>query len=382
MSMSANPSVVDRSNYGRHHVVPLPSQFVFHAGGELRGGRLAVETWGLLSAAKDNAVLLYTGLSPSAHAASTAEDATAGWWEDLIGPGKALDTDHYFIIAANSLGSCFGSSGPGDIDPATGEVAGFRWPELRVEDIARSGQVAVEHFGIERLAAVVGASLGGMTSLAHAVLYPGRARALISISGAMVPSAFAIATRALQRELVGTALTSGDIDLKLAFRLARKVGMLSYIGAALLENRFAHTTSAQAPGASGTHFEVESWLAHQADKFASRFNVWSYWYLSRAMDLFNLAAHKRDAARQPGGAYGISLERALVVGVHEDQLFPLQQQADAAAMLRGEGVPTEFVELSSPYGHDAFLVEDAMFEPLLRRFLATAAAPGARTSPA
>ncbi len=377
--MSANPSFVIASNHGRRELVPLPSPFVFHAGGELADGHLAVETWGRLSGARDNAVLLYTGLSASAHAASTAEDPTPGWWEDLIGPGKAIDTDRYFVICANSLGSCFGSSGPGDVDPATGEPFGYRWPELRVEDLARGGQVAADHYGIEQLAAVVGASLGGMVVLAHATLFPGRARALLSISGAMVPSAFAIATRALQREMVGTALRSGEIDLKLAFRFARKVGMLSYIGAALLENRFAHTINPNPPGASGTHFEVESWLEHQAEKFASRFDAWSYWYLSRAMDLFNLAAHKRDASHAAGAAYGLKAERALVIGVHEDQLFPLYQQTDIAKMLEAEGVATEFVELSSPYGHDAFLVEDEMFAPLIRGFLDSAAAARSAT---
>jgi len=373
--MSANPSVVTPANLGRHAIVPLPSPFVFHAGGELQSGHLAVETWGRLSPARDNALLVFTGLSASAHAASTADDPTPGWWEDLIGPGKALDTDTYFIIVANSIGSCFGSSGPGDVDPATGKPFGYSWPELRVEDIARAGQIAVEHFGIDRLACAIGVSLGGMVVLAHAALFPGRARSLISISGAMVPSAFAIATRALQREMVGTALRTGEIELKLAFRLARKVGMLSYIGAALLENRFGHTASAKPAGSSGTHFEVESWLDHQAEKFAARFDPWSFWYISRAMDLFNLAAHRRDTVLHPGPAFGLDVGRALVVGVHEDQLFPIYQQSDIAVMLRAEQVRTDFVELSSPYGHDAFLVEDKLFTPLIQRFLAEAAAP-------
>ncbi len=365
--MTAHPYL--SNPLGHHDRVPLPSPFVFTAGGELREGHLAVETWGTLNAAKDNAVLIYTGLSASAHAASTPQDPTPGWWEDLIGPDRAIDTHRWFVISVNSLGSCFGSSGPGDLNPTTQQPWGKAWPELRLEDIARAGQVVVDHYGVEQLAAVIGVSLGGMVVLAHATLYPGRARHLISISGAMVPSAFAIATRALQREMVGLALNSKELDLGLAFRLARKVGMLSYIGAQLLENRFGHTESALTPGASGTHFEVESWLDHQATKFSSRFNAWSFWSISRAMDLFNLKAHQREMSSHAKTPLGMRLDGALVIGVHEDQLFPLSQQADVAGVLKGENIPTEFVELHSPYGHDAFLVEDHLFSPLLQRYL-------------
>jgi homoserine O-acetyltransferase/O-succinyltransferase len=367
-AMNAQASEHPIANRGRQHRVLLPSPYRFHAGGELAGASLAVETWGALNAARDNAILLFTGLSASAHAASTAEDSTPGWWEDLIGPGRALDTERYFVICANSLGSCFGSSGPGDADPATGRPYGYGWPELRVEDIARSAQFAVEHFGIDTLHAAIGPSLGGMSVLAYATLFPGRARRLASLSGTMAASAFAIATRALQREMVGTALAGGPVDLALAFRFARKVGMLSYIGAALLESRFAHVAAAKPAGASGTHFEVESWLDHQAQKFASRFDPWSFWYISRAMDLFEFGALAREAP-QGGTPFGLKLEEALVIGVHEDQLFPLGQQAQIAAMLKAEHVPTRYVDLSSPYGHDAFLVEDALFAPLLTEFL-------------
>lgn len=363
--MDASTTARPESKAGRRHQVRLAEPFRFEAGGELAGARLAVETWGELAPGRDNAVLIFTGMSASAHAAATDDDPDEGWWEDLIGPGRALDTRQLFVIVANSIGSCFGSSGPGDVDPATGSAFGARWPELRVEDIARGGQLAVEHFGIGELSAVIGVSLGGMVVLAHAALYPGRARRLVCISGAMAPSAFAIATRALQRELLARALVDDALDVSLAFRLARKVGMLSYVGAALLENRFAQTLAAGPPGPSGTHYQVESWLEHQARKFEARFNAWSYWTLSRAMDLFDFARLRRA----PGTGYGLKLERAMVIGVHEDQLFPLRQQADIAEMLRGEGVPTEFVELNSAYGHDAFLVEDAMFTPLLREFL-------------
>lgn len=358
--------------------VPLPSPFALYAGGTLRNAHVAVETYGELSPARDNAVLLFSGLSASAHAAPHAGDRSVGWWQTMIGSGKALDTDRLFVIAVNSLGSCFGSTGPGDVDPATGTKYGASFPELRVEDIARAGQAAVEHFRIERLEAVIGPSLGGMTALAHVVQFPGRARAVVSISGALAASAHAVALRALQREIVGQALHSNapEAQVAQAMKWARKIGVMSYIGADLLENRFGRQQSEPFAGrASGTDFEVESWLEHQANKFQRTFDPWSYWYLSRAMDLFDFAAH---GGSFEAAAAKLHVERALVIGVHEDTLFPLAQQRRIGELLRDTGIDTEFVELSSQYGHDAFLVEERLFTPVLARFLAR----GTRSQPA
>lgn len=372
--------------------VPLPSPFRLQAGGELWGGEVAVETYGHLSAARDNAILLFTGLSASAHAASHPGDTSAGWWEAMIGPGKALDTDRWFVISVNSLGSCFGSTGPASIDPATGQPYGGTFPELRVEDIARASQAAVDAFGIEQLAATIGCSLGGMTVLAHAVCFPGRSRAMVSISGAMAANAAAIATRSLQREIVGSLLREGAEPARVqqAMRWARKIGVLSYVGTELLEKRFGRDQTEPFSGrGSGTDFEVESWLEHLAQKFVRSFDPWSYWMISRAMDLFDFAAHGQapegdavvhrhdpsDAAR--AAAY-LHLERSLVVGVREDLLFPVQQQRDLATVLDAAGLRTDYVELASPYGHDAFLTEHRLFTPVLAGFLADLAAGGAR----
>jgi homoserine O-acetyltransferase len=364
-------------------LVPLPSPFRLQAGGELEGGRVAIETYGSLSSARDNAALLFTGLSASAHAASHAGDPAPGWWEAMIGPGKALDTNHLFVITVNSLGSCFGSTGPASVNPATGRPYGPDFPELRVEDMARAGQAAVDVLGIDRLAAVIGPSLGGMTALAHAACFPGRARTLVSISGALAATASAIATRSLQREILGTALRSGAdaAGVAQAMRWARKIGVISYVGTELLEERFARNQSEPFAGrASGTAFEVENWLEHLAQKFVRQFDPWAYWYISRAMDLFDFAAH----GAEPGGdalthrhpvsalqraAARLRLERALVVGVREDLLFPIAQQRAVNALLRGAGIETEFIELNSPYGHDAFLTERELFTPLLGAFL-------------
>jgi homoserine O-acetyltransferase len=376
--MSAFPP--EAQSVARH--LALPSPFAMRGGGELVGAAVAVETYGRLTPARDNAVLLFTGLSASAHAASHAADPSPGWWEAMIGPGKALDTDRYCIVSVNSLGSCFGSTGPGSTDPATGAPYGGAFPELRVEDIARASHAAVEALGIEQLHAVVGASLGGMTALAHAALFPGKARLVASVSGALAASATAVATRSLQREIVGAALraTPGAPAIGQAMRWARKIGVLSYIGSSLLEQRFGRDQTEPFSGSpSGTAFEVENWLEHLAQKFERQFDPWAYWYISRAMDLFDFADHGSEAA---GGAarHGadslacaaarLRLDKALVVGVHEDVLFPLPQQRAVAALLKAAGIDTELVELHSPYGHDAFLAETALFTPVLRNFLA------------
>jgi len=243
--------------------IALPSPFRLSMGGELLGAEVAVETYGTLNAGRDNAILVFTGLSASAHAAAHALDTSPGWWEAMIGAGRAFDTQHYYVVVVNSLGSCFGSTGPASVNPLTGQVYGGDFPEMRVEDIARASQAAVDALGIETLLATVGCSLGGMTVLAHAALFPGRARGLVSISGAMAANAAAIATRSLQREMVGTLLKAGAERalVEQAMRWARKIGVLSYIGTDLLEQRFGRDQTEPFAGrGSGTDLEVESWL--------------------------------------------------------------------------------------------------------------------------
>ena len=191
--------------------IPIGSRFLksntpfeFRLGGSIPEIRLAYETWGELSPTADNAIIIFTGLSPSAHAASSPEDSTPGWWEFMIGPGKPIDTDRWFVICVNSLGSCKGSTGPSSINPATGEPWRLDFPELNLEDIARATHLVVQHLGIERLAAVVGPSMGGMTALAWLRLFPNAARHMVNISSAARSEPFSIAIRALQREMIVT----------------------------------------------------------------------------------------------------------------------------------------------------------------------------------
>ncbi|MEP7044882.1 MAG: alpha/beta fold hydrolase, partial [Dokdonella sp.] len=216
------------------HYFDLSSPFAMKRGGALSGARIAYETWGALNAARDNAILILTGLSPSAHAAANADDTSPGWWEDMLGPGKAIDTDRWYVICANTLGSCKGSTGPADIDPASGELYRLDFPALTLEDAANASYELVRGLGIERLACLLGNSMGGMTALGYLVQHRGSARTHISISTAPQAQPFAIAIRSLQREAIrlDPSWKNGHYDdahyPEAGMSIARKLGVITY----------------------------------------------------------------------------------------------------------------------------------------------------------
>ena len=351
-------------------------EFPMHRGGTLRDPVIAYETWGKLDAARTNAVLIFTGLSPSAHAASCKDDPTPGWWEEVIGAGRPIDTRRYFVVCVNSLGSCFGSTGPASINPLTGERYRLTFPVLSLEDVARGGYALARHLGIERLHAVVGPSMGGMTALAFAVLFPGYAESLLLMSSGPRSLPFAIALRSLQREMIrkdpnwkGGNYTPYALPLT-GMRMARKLGMITYRSAEEWRVRFGRERAAAEHTAGdpfGINFEVESYLEHHANKFVGQFDPNCYLYLSRASDLFDIAEHGASVA---GGLAKVRAERALVIGVTTDFLFPIYQQRELADGLAGAGRNVEFVELGSLQGHDSFLVDMDGFRPLIARFFA------------
>ena len=341
--------------------------------GVLRQPYIAFETWGTLNFQKDNTILLFTGLSPSAHAASSEQDRTPGWWEPMIGEDKPVDTSKYFVICINSLGSCFGSTGPASIDPATGENYRLAFPVLTIEDIARAGHAVIESMGITKLHTVMGASMGGMTAVAHSVLFPEAAESLVSISSSARPVTYSIALRSLQREMIRSDAdwNSGDYDgagPTMGMRLARKLGMLTYRGSAELAQRFGLERVAEARQTNdpfGIDFEVESYLESHAKKFVGAFDANCYLYLSRAMDLFDIADH---GGTLENGLARVGAKRALVIGVESDTLFPIAQQRELAEGLDDGERDVEFKALPSVQGHDAFLVDMDRFRPLLCDF--------------
>ena len=360
----------------------LPAVFPMKRGGALHGARMAYETWGTLNAAGDNAILILTGLSPDAHAASHADNSEPGWWEAMLGHGKPIDTDRWFVVCVNSLGSCKGSTGPASIDPMTGQTYRLSFPDLSVEDGADAAMHVVRSLGVVRLACVIGNSMGGMVALSLLQRFPGTAHSHINISGAARALPFSIAIRSLQREAIRLDPNWNNGDYtdeaypEAGMRMARKLGVITYRSALEWDGRFGRVRldSDRRLGDDpfGLEFEVESYLEGHARRFVRRFDPNCYLYLSRSMDWFDLGEACSTGQSHGTCEQGLSrlqLDRALAIGVHTDILFPLQQQQEIADGLLAGGVDARCLPLPSPQGHDAFLVDIARFGPAVREFL-------------
>ncbi len=347
--------------------------FTFHRGGEIAELTLAYETWGKLNRNRSNGIMILTGISPSAHAASNAPDPAEGWWEPIIGPGKPIDTDRNFVICINSLGSCKGSTGPASIDPATGKPYRLDFPEVTIWDIAAAAQLVLQHLGIEQLRAMVGPSMGGMSGLAWLYQNPSGARHFLAVSSSAWAEPFSIAIRSLQREAIVTDphWHAGNYTPQSwprnGMRIARKLGMITYRSEREWRKRFGRQEQAKyKPQVFGMNYKVESYLENAARKFVVQYDPCAYVYLSRAMDWFNVA----DGHRSLVDALGhIKLDSACIIGVDSDILFPLHQQRSLATAFVANGIEAELVELPSDQGHDSFLVDYDRFKPAIACYL-------------
>ena len=344
-------------------------------GGVLPEIDLAWESWGELSPDRDNAILLHTGLSASSHARSQPRNANPGWWEEMVGPGLAIDTDRYFVICTNLIGGCYGSTGPSPIDPGSGDPYATDFPILTVRDMVRAQLLLLDDLGIESLYASVGASLGGMQSLMLSALAPERVQRVVSISAAACSHPQSIAMRFVQRQAV-----MADPDWRegryygksfphKGLRVAREMGTLTYRSGPEWMERFGRQRSGSEPPRLDEDFQVESYLAYQGDKFCLQYDPNSYLYISKAMDLFDIRDSVEGANHGAGSQDSASISAiqapTLVIGVKSDILFPVWQQRELAQLLEQARVPVSYVELDSPYGHDTFLIEiDAVGEAL------------------
>ncbi len=354
----------------------LPDSYTLHRGGCLAKVAVAYETWGELNAEKDNVVLILTGLSPDAHAASSDRCPRVGWWEFMIGADKPIDTDRFHVICVNSLGSCKGTTGPASINAATGHAYGPDFPMLSIEDIACTAKLALQELGIERVHTLIGPSMGGMSVLAYALLYPDRVDNFVMISASPRAEAFAIGLRSVQREAIrsdanwnGGWYHDGPYPMA-GIRLARKLGVITYRSPAEWRARFGRKKVDELRRmqlAVELEFEVESYLEAHAQRFVGSFDPNCYLALSHAMDLFDVDDFGEDAA----DAYSlIQAQKALVIGTESDILFPAHQQRELAKGLSGAGIDVTCHIMDSIQGHDAFLVDKARFGPAVRDFLA------------
>ncbi len=358
---------------------------------------MAYETYGTLSPRRDNAIMVCHALSGDAHAAGFSKTATGestrdgfgaedrdgtagkglGWWDGMIGPGKAFDTDRFFVISTNLLGGCRGTTGPASLNPATGRPYGSDFPVITVADMVRTERAFLDELGIERLAAVAGGSLGGMQAFEWATLFGDQVDAVVAIASTHALHPQGVAWNAIARDAImrdpawqGGHYYGTDAAPSAGMGVARMIGHITYLSAPALDDKFGrrlqfaddirHTIT-------DPEFEVESYLRHQADSFVKRFDANTYLYLSRALTYFDLARQYGD------GSLARALQdisaRTLLIAFSSDWLYPPSASRELEGALRSGGKAVECHVIDAPYGHDCFLLEEARQTPIIRRFL-------------
>jgi len=337
---------------------------------------IAYETYGALNAAGDNAILVFHALSGDAHVAGyhTAEDRKPGWWDLMVGPGKAFDTNRYYVICANVIGGCKGSTGPSSANPETGRPYALDFPMVTVGDMVKAQKRLVDHLGVRRLLAVVGGSMGGMLALDWSVRYPGHTASVLAIATTARLSAQAIAFNEVGRQAImaDPHWNNGDYygreQPRAGLAIARMVGHITYLSDEQMRvkfgRRFQDRDALQYD--FRTQFQVESYLKYQGTSFVKRFDANSYLYITKAIDYFDLANGHRSLVEAFRGVQS----DFLVLSFTSDWLFPTAQAKEIVRATQANGVPTTFLEIPSPHGHDSFLLPSAEQEAAVSGFLA------------
>jgi homoserine O-acetyltransferase len=375
----------------------LPKPVALDCGRELFPVRIAYETYGTLAPARDNVILVCHALSGDAHAAGYARTPPAsgtrdgfraeerdaadsrglGWWDGMIGPGKAFDTDRFFVVSTNLLGGCSGTTGPSSIDPSTDREYGSNFPVISVADMVRTQRAFLSELGITRLAAVAGGSLGGMQALEWAVLHGDDVESIVVIASTPALRPQGVAWNAIARNAITT-----DPDWQGGhyydtgrsphggMGVARMLGHMTYLSAGSLDDKFGRRLQSSDNiryVLDEPEFEIESYLRHQAKKFVERFDANTYLYMSRALSYF-------DLARQHGGGQLVDAvrdvtARTLLIAFSSDWLYPPEDSEQLSAALGEAGKDVELHVIDAPYGHDCFLLEEARQTPIIRQFL-------------
>lgn len=317
-----------------------------------------------------NIVLVCHALTGDAHA--VGDEESPGWWDGLIGPDKWIDTNRYHVLTLNVLGGCGGTTGPSSMDPTTNQPYGTRFPRVSIRDMVSVQKRCLEKLGIRRVEMVIGGSMGGMLVLEWGILHPGFARKLVPLAtaAALTPTAIAFNDIGRQAIVADPGYREGHYypgpGPVQGLAVARMIAMVTYRTPQLFEKRFSRNLQAGgSPIQADSLFQVESYLRHQGKKLVQRFDANSYLYLLKAMDIHDLG---RDRGGVKSALSTVEAE-VLIVGIREDQLFPIQQQRELFTLLKSQGVKCELLEISSEYGHDAFLVEYEETGPRIRKFL-------------
>ena len=376
----------------------LPTPLTLDCGRTLHPVRIAYETYGTLSPARDNVILVCHALSGDAHAAGYAKmpppesardgfgaedrDGSAGrglgWWDGMIGPGKAFDTNHFYVVSTNLLGGCRGTTGPSSSNPATDRPYGSDFPVITVADMVRAERAFLDALGIRQLAAVAGGSLGGMQALEWAVLYPDCVDAIVVIASAHALQPQGVAWNAVARNAImadpdwqgGHYYGTGRAP-NAGMGVARMVGHITYLSAKSLGDKFGRRLQFADDiryTITEPEFEVENYLRHQAQSFVKRFDANTYLYTSRALTYFDLA--RQYGRGRLADAVGAVRARTLLIAFSSDWLYPPSGSEELAEALRARDKSVELHVIEAPYGHDCFLLEEARQTPMIQQFLA------------
>jgi homoserine O-acetyltransferase/O-succinyltransferase len=398
MSPSAPRADAGSAGTFETQLLDLPRPLVLDCGHTLHSVRIAYETYGTLSPHRDNVVLVCHALSGDAHAAGFAktppvegtrdgfgaEDRDGaknrglGWWDGMIGPGKAFDTNRFFVVSTNLLGGCRGTTGPSSVNPQTGRPYGSDFPVITVADMVRAQRAFFDEIGVTRLAAVAGGSLGGMQAFEWALLYPDQVDAIVAIASTHALQPQGVAWNAIARNAImadpdwqgGHYYGTGRAP-NAGMGVARMVGHVTYLSAQSLGEKFGRRLQFADDiryTLTDPEFAIESYLRHQADSFVKRFDANTYLYTSRALTYFDLA--RQYGGGRLAGALEPMIARTLLIAFSSDWLYPPSGSQELADALRSLGKDVELHVIDAPYGHDCFLLEEARQTPMIQRFLA------------
>ncbi|HOW36180.1 MAG TPA: homoserine O-acetyltransferase [Candidatus Omnitrophota bacterium] len=351
-----------------------PHEMVLESGAKLGPITLAYETYGELNKDKSNVVLIVHALSGDAHAAGWHDgDKHPGWWDNMIGPGKAFDTEKYFIICSNVIGGCKGSTGPASINPKTGKPYGLSFPLITIRDMVQAQKLLLDQMGIKKILAVAGGSMGGQQVLKWAIDYPEMVRSAIPIATTTRHTAQQIALNEVGRQAImaDPDWQGGDYYGKTiparGLALARMIGHITYMSDKSMAEKFGRKLISKEKGGFdfSQDFEVENYLKYRGDSFVQRFDANSYLYITKALDYFDLAEDGKltDALRKAKAKF-------LIIAFTSDWLYPTYQSKEIVKALKANDIDVSFCEVSSDYGHDAFLVEVEGQSRLIKHFLA------------
>lgn len=362
----------------------FPEVLALQSGASLRDYTLAFETYGTLNADRSNAVLVCHALNASHHVAGVYEgqDKSEGWWDNMIGPGKPVDTNHFFVIGVNNLGSCFGSTGPMHTHPDTGKVYGADFPVVTVEDWVNAQALLLDRLEISQLAAVLGGSLGGMQALSWTLQYPDRVRHAVVVASAPNLTAENIAFNEVARRAIvtdpdfhGGHFYEHGVVPQRGLRIARMVGHITYLSDDVMNEKFGRELRDAVVGSAtgykystqDVEFQIESYLRYQGDKFSEYFDANTYLLITRALDYF-------DPARTYGGdlsaAFARTAAKFLLVSFTTDWRFSPARSREMVQALLDNQRDVSYAEIDAPHGHDAFLLDDARYMNVVRSYFA------------